>query len=199
MDVNDQFHSPVALPQEKETLVSSRTWFCIRWICHEFMVVTTSGTKMSSVRGSVTNNNWFWIGWLDLLAFLLQLQSIITAPHQWLLKTHSIPYWTTTIFSSTVTDLVLIHESVTCHLRITNAEWRLTYECPRSCLHSRLYSLRSPWKMFGACLYPWEPRLIPPIWKTRSVQNRSPQIRISIETCVNFVSDAADTCLASRV
>jgi hypothetical protein len=43
----------------------------------------------------------------------LQLQSIITAQNQWLPKTHSIPYWTTSVFSSTVTDFVLIYESVT--------------------------------------------------------------------------------------
>jgi hypothetical protein len=37
-----------------------------------------------------------------------------TAAHnQWLLTTRSIPYWTTNIFSSTVTDSVLIYESVT--------------------------------------------------------------------------------------
>jgi hypothetical protein len=43
----------------------------------------------------------------------LQLQSIITAHNQWLPKTRSILYWTTSIFSSAVTDLVLIYESVT--------------------------------------------------------------------------------------
>jgi hypothetical protein len=43
----------------------------------------------------------------------LQLQPIITAHNQWLFKTRSIPYWTTSVFSSTVTDLVLIYESVT--------------------------------------------------------------------------------------
>jgi hypothetical protein len=63
--------------------------------------------------GSATNNNGFWIAWLDLLALLLQLQSIITAHNRWLPKTRSIPYWTTSIFSSTVTDLVLIYEMVT--------------------------------------------------------------------------------------
>jgi hypothetical protein len=61
----------------------------------------------------VTNNNGFCIGWLNLLAFLLQLQSIITAHNQWLPRTRSIPYWTASVFSSTVTDLVLIYESVT--------------------------------------------------------------------------------------
>jgi hypothetical protein len=37
---------------------------------------------LSHVQGSVTNNNEFWIGQLDLLALLLQLQSIITAHNQ---------------------------------------------------------------------------------------------------------------------
>jgi hypothetical protein len=38
---------------------------------------------------------------------------LITTHNQWLSKTRSIPYWTTSVFSSTVTDLVLIYESVT--------------------------------------------------------------------------------------
>jgi hypothetical protein len=61
----------------------------------------------------VTNNSRFWIGWLDLFCTALQLQSIIAAHNQWLSKTRSIPYWTTTVFSSTVTDLVLIYKLVT--------------------------------------------------------------------------------------
>jgi hypothetical protein len=59
----------------------------------------------------------------------LQFQPIVTAHNQLLSnKTRSIPYWTTNVFSSTVTDLVLIYESLTSELRKTNAEWRLTYE-----------------------------------------------------------------------
>jgi hypothetical protein len=68
---------------------------------------------LSRVRGSVTNSNGFWIGWLDLLALPLQLHSIKTFHNQWQIKTRSIPYWTTSTFSSTLTDLVLIYESVT--------------------------------------------------------------------------------------
>jgi hypothetical protein len=49
-----------------------------------------AGTIPSRDRGSVTNNNGLWIGWLDLLALLLQLQLIITAHNQWLPKTRSI-------------------------------------------------------------------------------------------------------------
>jgi hypothetical protein len=58
----------------------------------------------------VTNNIGFWNGFIGTS---LQLQSIITAHNQWLPKTRSIPHWTTSVFSSTVTDLVLIYESVT--------------------------------------------------------------------------------------
>jgi hypothetical protein len=43
-------------------------------------------------------------------------------------KTRSVPYWTTSVFSPTVTDLVLIYESVISELRKTIAEWRLTSE-----------------------------------------------------------------------
>jgi hypothetical protein len=50
---------------------------------------------------------------IGFIGTYLQLQSIITAHNQWLSKTRSIPYWTTGVFSSTVTDLVLIYESVT--------------------------------------------------------------------------------------
>jgi hypothetical protein len=47
------------------------------------------------------------------VALPLKLQSIVTTHNQWLPKTRSIPYWATSVFSSTVTDLVLIYESVT--------------------------------------------------------------------------------------
>jgi hypothetical protein len=65
--------------------------FIMREYCHVFRVC-------------VTNNNGFWIGWLDLLAILLQLQPVITAHNQWLLTTSSIPYWTTSVFSFTVNE-----------------------------------------------------------------------------------------------
>jgi hypothetical protein len=87
---------------------------------------------LSRVRGSVINNNGFWIGWLDLLALLLQLQSIIRAHKRWLPKTRSIPYWTTSVFSSTVTDLVLIYESVTSSA--SSVRW-LTHVCAATDKH----------------------------------------------------------------
>jgi hypothetical protein len=74
----------------------------------------------SRVRDSVKKNNGFWIGWLDLLARLLQ-SLLITINYN---SSHSVtaqdslhsflhheclPY----SLSSTVTDLVLIYESVT--------------------------------------------------------------------------------------
>jgi hypothetical protein len=98
----------------------------------------------------VTNNNVFWGGWLDLLTLLLQLQPIITAHNQWLSKTRSVPYWTTSVFSSAVTHLVLIYESVTSSafavrwltlhswaLKSLTTELRLN----QSSLHSHFYNL----------------------------------------------------------
>jgi hypothetical protein len=87
---------------------------------------------LSSVRGSVTNNNGFWIGWLDLLALRLQLQPIITAHNQWPLTTRSIPYWTTrtfpsarlTLFSFTDRSLLLRLPWTTTVLW-TNSDWLL--------------------------------------------------------------------------
>jgi hypothetical protein len=66
---------------------------------------------LSRVRSSMTDINRFWIGWLDLLELLLQ--SRITAQNRWLPKTRSILSWITRVFSSAVTDLVLIYEAVT--------------------------------------------------------------------------------------
>jgi hypothetical protein len=39
---------------------------------------------------------------IGLIGISLQLQPIITAHNQWLPKTRSIPYWTTSVFSSSV-------------------------------------------------------------------------------------------------
>jgi hypothetical protein len=86
---------------------------------------------LSCVLGSMTKNSGLWIGWLALLALLLQLKPIITAHKQWLPKTRSVPYWTTCVFSSTVIDLVLIYESVTSSASIvrwlTLHSWTLNY------------------------------------------------------------------------
>jgi hypothetical protein len=70
---------------------------------------TNSGTSCHVCVVSVTNNNGFWIRWLDSLTFRLQLQP---AHNQWLLTTCSIPYWNPSVLSSTV----------------TNAERRIPYE-----------------------------------------------------------------------
>jgi hypothetical protein len=57
----------------------------------------------------ITGSGWM----IGFIGTYLQLQSNVTAHNQWLPKTRSIPYWATSVFSSTVTDLVLIYESVT--------------------------------------------------------------------------------------
>jgi hypothetical protein len=59
------------------------------------MATAVHVTVLSRVRGSMTNNNRFWIGLLNLLAIVLQFQLIKTAHNQWLPKTRSISYWTT--------------------------------------------------------------------------------------------------------
>jgi hypothetical protein len=51
---------------------------------------------------------------------------MIRAHNQWLPKTRSIPYWTMSVFSSTVTDLVLIYESVTSSASVVHS-WTLNY------------------------------------------------------------------------
>jgi hypothetical protein len=60
-----------------------------------------------------------------------QLQSITTVQNPWLPKTRSIPYWTTSVFPSTVTNFLLIYESVTSSAsavcRLTLHSWTLNY------------------------------------------------------------------------
>jgi hypothetical protein len=80
------------------------------------------------------------VGFIDTF---MQLQAITIAHNQWLSKT-SVPYWTTNVFCSAVTDLVLIYESITssaCVVRwLALHSWTLncerlqmtTHECLRS-------------------------------------------------------------------
>jgi hypothetical protein len=68
---------------------------------------------LPSVRGSVTSNNGFCIGWLDSLILLYNYNQL------WQFKINDClrlaPFLTglPSVFSSTVTDLVLVYESVT--------------------------------------------------------------------------------------
>jgi hypothetical protein len=71
----------------------------------------------------------------DWIYWHLPLQSLITAHNQWLPKTRSFHYWTTSVFSSTATDLDLIYESATSSTNafsFTDESWRLTQSitCP---------------------------------------------------------------------
>jgi hypothetical protein len=82
--------------------------------------------------------------WTGIIATSLQLQSIITAQNKWLSKTRSIPHWTTSVFSSAVTDLVLIYESVTYESLRAKAERRLNAHSHESKSKSKLcYNRRS--------------------------------------------------------
>jgi hypothetical protein len=90
---------------------------------------------LSRVGVGVTNNNVFWIQWLDLLSLLLQSRPIITAHNQWLPKTRSIPYWTTSVFSSTVTN---DERRITAHT-LNCLERRLSENLSNSRTHCLLY------------------------------------------------------------
>jgi hypothetical protein len=108
----DMYHDDEVLLASCMLMISS--WLMIMY-CHVWGVC-------------VTNNDGFWIGFIGTL---LQLQPIITAHYQWLSKTRSIPYWTTSVFSSAVTDLVMIYESVTSSgslvRRFTLHSWTLNF------------------------------------------------------------------------
>jgi hypothetical protein len=87
--------------------------------------------------------------WLDLLPPSLQLQSITTAHNQWLSKTRSVPYWTTSVFASTVNELVPIYESVTSSASV--ASWLTLH---RWTLNSLTNEWRNSWLSFLLRL-PW--------------------------------------------
>jgi hypothetical protein len=72
-------------------------------------IVTCRGYAWRIITGSGLDD---WIYWHFCYNYS-SLQSLITAHNQWLSKTRSFPSWTASVFSSTVTDLVLVHESVT--------------------------------------------------------------------------------------
>jgi hypothetical protein len=142
----------------------------------------------------VTNNNGFWVGWLDLLALLYNY-------NQWLPKTRSIPYWTTSVFSSAVTDLVLIYESATSSASVVHwltlhswtlnywiAFWillRMNYDWINLLCVPLLYSSAYPKKMFVDCAYPWKLFVDSVDMESAFRTKWSPCIRISIETCVS--------------
>jgi hypothetical protein len=59
----------------------------------------------------------------------LQLQSIITSHNQWLSKTRSIPCWTTSVFSSTVTNDERRTTNQCSHIELplTTSVWRISW------------------------------------------------------------------------
>jgi hypothetical protein len=105
-------------------------------------------------------------------------------------KTRCIPYWTTSVFFSTVTDLTLIYESATSSTATALSDDCLTNDSLNS-LHGSLYSLT---RIHGKCLLLARIHgnclLIPLRWKARSVLRRFPRIHISIERVL------ASHCLA---
>jgi hypothetical protein len=92
---------------------------------------TSHWTILSSIRGSVTNNNGFWTGWLVLLTPSF---TVSRNHNQWMPKTRSMS--TALRLSPAVTDLDLIYELLalsTNDLQMTVSEWvilRLTVSRP---------------------------------------------------------------------
>jgi hypothetical protein len=95
---------------EEVEVRTSNLWLAANILSQDNCFSTEIGTIWSRVRGSTTNDNGFWIGWLDVLAPSLQLQQLTINT---CLRLAPFLNWTTSVFSSTVTDLVLIYESVT--------------------------------------------------------------------------------------
>jgi hypothetical protein len=124
-----------------------------------------------------------------------QLQPVITAHSQWLPKTGSIPYWTTSVFSCTATDLVLIYESVISSASVvrwltlnclTNAEWRKSLATELS--WTELNSLMTaPLRM--------NPELTSYITSGRT-KYKSPYLTVPLLFCVYLFP--RNVCLASR-
>jgi hypothetical protein len=70
---------PQGFANEKTTrsdLTTAKKWFVLkanyRNLHFTFLKIKEKNNILPLVRGSVTNNDGFWIGWLDLLALLLQ-------------------------------------------------------------------------------------------------------------------------------
>jgi hypothetical protein len=143
---------------------------------------------MSRVRDSVTNNNVFWTGWLDLLALLynynqlqqltiddcLRLAPFLTGPRVSSLLV-CVLLWRTWFWFTNHSFLPrMTYESLR-----TNKEWRRS-------LHGCSYSLAVT--MENVCCLSVDT-------ETRSVPSRFPGIHISIATCIHF----AATLLFARV
>jgi hypothetical protein len=179
---------------------------CTRY--REFFKIVIS----SRVYVSVTNNNGFWIGWLDLLTHYFtasfnynQLQQLTINGCLWLAS-----FLTGPRVSSTVIDLVLIYVTLSSGLRMT-IHWRMTS-------HLRLNAQWNEWisqELFRVTLRLAVYRLLVRIrgnicWifvdtETRSVLSWSLWIHFHffVETSVNFTTlwlkrISAQTCLPIR-
>jgi hypothetical protein len=75
-------------------------------VLHVQSTVTYEGFEWLIVTGSGFDDCIYW-------HFYYNYKQLYQLTNQWLSKTRSIPYWTTSSFSSAVTDLFLIYESIT--------------------------------------------------------------------------------------
>jgi hypothetical protein len=68
-------------------------------------IVTYEGFAWLIITGSGLDDSIYW--------HFFTVTINCNSSNEWVSKTRSIPYWTTSVFPPTVTDLVLIYESVT--------------------------------------------------------------------------------------
>jgi hypothetical protein len=148
-----------------ETWVNSRAIGCSMaadaWkICH------MSGVPWLIITGSGLDD------WIYYHFFTITLNY-----NQWLPKTRSTPYWTTSVFSSTVSDLVLIYESVTSSASVvhwTLHSWALNSITNDGSLANELWALL---RRNGRTL---ESITCPPFITLRRTEYRSPSQTVSL-------------------
>jgi hypothetical protein len=97
----------------------------------------------------MTDNNGFRIGFIGAFLYKHFLITIgYNSSQSVTAEKSSIPHWTTSIFSSTVTDLVLIYKSVTFSASVvhwlTLHSWTLNYWTLSSLMNESVNQLRVP-------------------------------------------------------
>jgi hypothetical protein len=138
-------------------------WSCFHLIpCHITQVV---GTVLLNIVTNQGFRDWedrvlgLMIGFIDTsITIVLHYNTIIRAHYRWLPKTRPIPSWITSVFSSTVTGLVLIYESVTSSASVvrwlTLHSWTLNHNWILTDLRMLLFADNSANSLSGKLLSP---------------------------------------------
>jgi hypothetical protein len=168
-------------PVYSHTHTRDNTEMCIWKYCY------VSGVPWLVITGSGSDD---WIYWRLLLQSLLI--TINYNSSQSVTKTRSIPYWTMSIFCSSVTDLLLIYESITSSA--SAVRW-LTLHCwtlSSTLLLNWAIQLPSEFSYYWIRIHYLSPLHNFGMHRVEiNISNSSPVILFSFvaaETCVNFVT-----------